>query len=64
MYYLVNLLTDKTYYYFGQPGYFPAGVLGLFAVGLFFVRRLQPLYVAHLVCFGVLVGLFGYWGFF
>jgi hypothetical protein len=64
MYYLVNLLTDKTYYYFGQPGYFPAGLLGLLVVGLFFVRRLRPLYVVHLVCFGVLVGLFGYWGFY
>lgn len=64
MYYLVNLLTDKTYYYFGQPGYFPAGVLALFVAGLVFVRRLRPLYVAHLVCFGVLVGLFAYWGFY
>jgi hypothetical protein len=44
--------------------YYLHTLLGLFVVGLIFVRRLRPLYVAHLVCFGVLVALFGYWGFY
>jgi hypothetical protein len=64
MFYLYRLLTDKSVYYFSGPGYIPLTLLGLFVAGLVFVRRLRPLYVAHLVCFGVLVGLFGYWGFY
>jgi hypothetical protein len=64
IFYLYRLLTDKSIYYFDESGYLPFTLLGLSVVGLIFVRRLRPLYVAHLVCFGVLVGLFGYWGFF
>jgi hypothetical protein len=76
VYYLFNLLTNKAIYYFSAPyaepgrwvlnlaGYFPFGLLALFVAGLVFARRLRPLYVAHLVCFGILVGLFGYWGLF
>jgi hypothetical protein len=64
VYYLYTLLMDKSVYYFSEPGYIPFTLLGLFVAGLVFVRRLRPLYVAHLVCFGVLVGLFGYWGFY
>jgi hypothetical protein len=64
VYYLYTLLMDKSVYYFSEPEYIPFTLLGLFVAGLVIVRRLRPLYVAHLVCFGVLVGLFGYWGFY
>lgn len=63
-YYVKTLLTDKSIYYFSEASYIPFTLLGLFVVGMVFVRRLRPLYVAHLVCFGVLLGLFGYWGLF
>jgi hypothetical protein len=64
VFYLYRLLKGKSVYYFSEPGYIPFALLGLFVVGLVFVRRLRPLYVAHLVCFGVLAALFGYWGFY
>ncbi len=64
VYYLYTLLMDKSVYYFSEPGYVPFTLLGLFVVGLVFFRRLRPLCVALVVCFGVLVGLFGYWGFY
>jgi hypothetical protein len=76
VYYLFNLLTNKAIHYFEAPykeggrwmlnlmGYFPYLLCGLLVMGLFFVRRLRPLYVAHLVCFMLLMVLFGYWGFY
>ena len=48
--------------YVGHDDEFPQG--GMNEAGLVMVRRLRPLYLAHLVCFGVLVGLSWYWGFY